>query len=216
MAEQPNVTERASEMAKMIWQAGLGAYGKALDDVVDQVDKVSKETSKFFDELVEKGKALEDQTQKRISGVRRRSTMSIDERIAKVRQSLGFDSSRDVKLDALLDKLNRIAKSLDRLIDTMGREGAASAAKRAARKSSQSPSVATAAFPARHSLPHWPKASPPPVRTSSTLAACRRRSHILPPMNWARRAACPSPAATIRPTTTDSRWCLTARRCMAE
>jgi len=130
MAEQPKVSERASEMAKMIWQAGLGAYGKALDDVVDQVDKVSKETSKFFDELVEKGKALEDQTQKRISGVRRKSTMSIDERIAKMRQSLGFDSSRDVKLDALLDKLNRLAKRLDILIEGLSREGTASAAKR--------------------------------------------------------------------------------------
>jgi len=134
MAEQPKVSERASEMAKMIWQAGLGAYGKALDDVVDQVDKVSKETSKFFDELVEKGKALEDQTQKRISGVRRKSTMSMDERIAKMRQSLGFDSSRDIKLDALLDKLNRIAKRLDVLIGTLSRAGATPAPKRKAAK----------------------------------------------------------------------------------
>lgn len=50
-AKDANIADKASEVAKSIWLAGLGAYGKAFDEAVTQYGKVSKETSKVFDDL---------------------------------------------------------------------------------------------------------------------------------------------------------------------
>ncbi len=128
MVEQAKVAEKASEVAKRIWLAGLGAYGIALDEAVDQYgkvsDKVSKETSKIFDELVEKGKLLEDQTNARPEKKVRPSKVpvppsTIEERIAKVRHSLGFDHSREDRITHIEDKLDALSGKLDRLLDAL-------------------------------------------------------------------------------------------------
>ena len=58
--EKSKVTDKASEIAKNIWLAGVGAYGKAVDDAQGRLEKTAMEPPKLFRELVKAGTALED------------------------------------------------------------------------------------------------------------------------------------------------------------
>ena len=118
--EDPKVADKAGEVAKSIWLAGLGAYGKAFDEAHDRYEKVSKETSRMFDELVSKGKKLEGETQDKISDVKEKSSLSIEERIHKVRNSLGFTEKGNNSVAELHEKVDELSKKLDLLIDAAG------------------------------------------------------------------------------------------------
>ena len=52
--DKSKASDKASEIAKNIWLAGLGAYGKAFDEAHDRLDKAAKEPPRLFKELVEK------------------------------------------------------------------------------------------------------------------------------------------------------------------
>ena len=119
--------EKASEVAKKIWLAGLGAYGRAFDGASEQIDKLneqyekmSKETTELFDELVAKGKKLDTESHAKLSEAKTKTTSTIEERINKVRSSLHFGGgSADVaeltqKVDALTEKVDAL---LDALVD---------------------------------------------------------------------------------------------------
>ena len=54
MSDDKNkVTDKASEIAKNIWLAGVGAYGRAVDESQDRLEKAGVETPKLFKDLVE-------------------------------------------------------------------------------------------------------------------------------------------------------------------
>ena len=88
--DKPNVSDKAGEIAKNIWLAGLGAYGKALDQAQDRLDKASKEPPRLFKDLVAKGEALEDEVKETISTAKESSTSSVEERIRKVRENFSL------------------------------------------------------------------------------------------------------------------------------
>lgn len=119
------ITDKAGEMAKNIWLAGIGAYGRAFDEAVAQYGKVSKESSKMFDELVEKGRKLDGESHTKISEAKTKTTATIEDRISKVRSSVnlgslkvgGCDSS---KLEELSAKVDVLSEKLDALLDSMG------------------------------------------------------------------------------------------------
>lgn len=116
---------KAGDLAKNIWLAGLGAYGKAFDEASERYEKVSKETTRLFDDLVIKGKNLEGETSEKIthtiSDVKDKSSNSLDERITKVRQSLGFgEFSKDSKLDELNAKVDALDAKMDKLLELLG------------------------------------------------------------------------------------------------
>ncbi|MDX1504411.1 MAG: phasin family protein [Spongiibacter sp.] len=115
-----DVSSQAGELAKSIWLAGLGAYGRAYDDAQEVVEKASKESPRLFKELVEKGNKLEAQAREKLGDVSTiGKTASIEERISKMRASLGFGhtaSADDIerlekKLDALSKKVDALTKS---------------------------------------------------------------------------------------------------------
>ena len=118
--EIKEMAEKAGDLAKNIWLAGLGAYGKALDEAQGQYEKVSekvsKESSRLFDELVAKGKKLEGETSEKLSEVKEKSTATLEERLAQVKGSLAFTS----KTAENADKLDEIISKLDLLIEAMG------------------------------------------------------------------------------------------------
>lgn len=131
---------KTGDLAKNIWLAGLGAYGKAFDEASERYEKVSKETTRLFDDLVVKGKNLEDHTSDKIThtitDVKDKSSNSLDERITKVRQSLGFgEFSKDNKLDELNQKVDAISAKLDKLIDALGQAEAKPSRSRSAKSS---------------------------------------------------------------------------------
>ncbi|WP_339677656.1 phasin family protein [uncultured Zhongshania sp.] len=115
-----DVTNQASELAKSIWLAGLGAYGRAYDEAHDRYEKASKETPRLFTDLVDKGSRLESQAREKLGEVTSiGKTISIEERISKMRASLGFGHTASVddverlekKLDALSKKVDALAKA---------------------------------------------------------------------------------------------------------
>ncbi|WP_281684933.1 phasin family protein [Thalassobaculum salexigens] len=59
MTRQKTPVDRASELARRIWLAGVGAYGQAYDEAQEQMSRVNEETSKVFEELVNRGETLE-------------------------------------------------------------------------------------------------------------------------------------------------------------
>lgn len=123
-AKDTNITDKAGDMAKSIWLAGLGAYGKAFDEAVTQYDKVSKETSKLFDELVEKGRKLDSDSQTKLTKAKSKTTATIEERISKVRESVNLPTlsmgvTGSAKIDELNAKVDALADKLDALLDTV-------------------------------------------------------------------------------------------------
>ncbi len=132
--EIKEMAEKASDLAKNIWLAGLGAYGKALDEAHGQYEKVSEkvnvESSRLFDELVAKGKKLEDETQDKLSEVKEKSSASLEDRLANVKESLSFTS----KGSEAADELATISKKLDLVIEALGASAKKPAAKKPAAK----------------------------------------------------------------------------------
>ena len=140
--EIKEMAEKAGDLAKNIWLAGLGAYGKALDEAQGQYEKVSekvsKESSRLFDELVAKGKKLEGETSDKLSEVKEKSTATLEERLAQVKSSLSFTS----KSAENADKLDEIVSKLDLLIEAMGAQSSA-APKKTVRKAASAKAEAT-------------------------------------------------------------------------
>ncbi len=118
--DKPNVSDKASEIAKNIWLAGLGAYGKALDEAQERLDKASKEPPRLFKDLVKKGEALEDEVRETVSTAQSK-TSSVEERIRKVRENFNLNlnprqeeiAELNDKVDALTAKVDAIAAALN-------------------------------------------------------------------------------------------------------
>ena len=118
--DKPNVSDKASEIAKNIWLAGLGAYGKALDEAQERLDKASKEPPRLFKDLVKKGEALEDEVRETVSTAQSK-TSSVEERNRKVRENFNLNlnprheeiAELNDKVDALTAKVDAIAAALN-------------------------------------------------------------------------------------------------------
>lgn len=123
-AKDAKLTDKASEMAKNIWLAGLGAYGRAFDEAVAQYGKVSKESSKMFDELVEKGRRLDGESHTKLTEAKNKTTATIEDRISKVRGSVNLGALKvggdSAKLEELSSKVDVLSDKLDALLDSMG------------------------------------------------------------------------------------------------
>lgn len=123
-AKDAKIADKAGEVAKSIWLAGLGAYGKAFDEAVNQYGKVSKETSKVFDDLVELGRKLDSESQAKLSKAKNKTTATIEDRINKVRSSvnmgsLNFGGADNAKIDEVNAKVDALSDKLDALLDSM-------------------------------------------------------------------------------------------------
>ena len=115
-----STVDKSAERAKNIWLAGLGAYGRAFDEAHDRYEKASKETSKVFENLVAKGKKLENETQGKLKDVRSKSTSNIDERINKVKETLGFsDGDKGNSIEELNQKIDSLSAKVDQLLEAV-------------------------------------------------------------------------------------------------
>ncbi len=151
MADEKNkVTDKASEIAKNIWLAGVGAYGRAVDEAQGRLEKAGMEPPKLFRDLVKAGAALEEEARDAIeAGNAARN--SVEERISRVREN--FSLQRPVRgedLLALHEKLDRISARLDALAAIVEGGSKTTARKKAPAKRSGSTSrkAATKAAPA--------------------------------------------------------------------
>ena len=109
--EKSKVTDKASEIAKNIWLAGLGAYGKAVEDAQGRLGK-ALEPPKLFRDLVKAGTALEEDAKGSTVAARH----SVEERINRVREN--FHNQRPARIEdlaALHKKVDQLSRKVDRL-----------------------------------------------------------------------------------------------------
>ncbi len=118
--DKSNVADKAGEIARNIWLAGVGAYGKAVEDAQDRLERAGVEPPKLFKDLVKAGTALEREA--RETAERHRSSLSsVEERINRVRDNFGVhrlglgDDLQGLhrKVDELTARLDQLSKALE-------------------------------------------------------------------------------------------------------
>jgi hypothetical protein len=141
MSEEKSIEsgkDKAAGLVKSVWLAGLGAYGKTLDSAQGQIDTISgkvkevetktgKNFTTFFEELVVKGKSLEEESQGKLSEAKEKASVNYEELLtqlksgvksigsfplAKMTKSGSSEQLKDIstKLDEILEQVNKSAK----------------------------------------------------------------------------------------------------------
>ncbi|MFQ3171720.1 MAG: polyhydroxyalkanoate synthesis regulator phasin [Oleispira sp.] len=106
----------AEEMARKIWLAGLGAYGKGYEEAKGRIDTLSTDSNKFFDELVSKGEKLETEGKDKVNNFKSDvvAKADLDSRIEAVRAKLGF-TNNDSKIEELSSKIDALTAAVAKL-----------------------------------------------------------------------------------------------------
>ena len=132
--EKTKVTDKASEIAKNIWLAGVGAYGKAVDEAQGSLKKATPQSPKLFRDLVKAGAALEEEANEAKAAAK----SSVEERISRVRDNFQMQRlARFEDLDTLhkkIDKLTRKVDSLTKALDQLAPAAAGRTKKTPAKK----------------------------------------------------------------------------------
>ena len=142
--EKSKVTDKASEIAKNIWLAGVGAYGKAVEDAQGRMEKAGMEPPKLFRELVKAGTALEDEAKDALETTTA-ARHSVEERINRVREN--FHMQRPARIEdvaALTKKVDQLTRKVDRLSKALAAQGVTSTPARKAAASKKASAGASA------------------------------------------------------------------------
>jgi polyhydroxyalkanoate synthesis regulator phasin len=113
--EKNKVSDKASEIAKNIWLAGVGAYGKAVDEAQGRLEK-AMEPPKLFRELVKAGSALEEDARSALETTSTSAKNSVEQRINRVREN--FHMQRPARIEdivALQKKVDQLNRKVDKL-----------------------------------------------------------------------------------------------------
>lgn len=140
-----NKKRSTTDTARRIWLAGVGAYGRAFTEAQEAIKDMSGETSRVFDELVQKGEFIEmavDKKRKEIVGKAGMPDISMpdislpdlnmDERIAKMRSRLMRGEDVAENISGLDERLTAIEAKLDKVLAAL--EGTKAPAKKPAAK----------------------------------------------------------------------------------
>ena len=150
------VTDKASEIAKNIWLAGVGAYGKAVEDAQGRLEK-AMEPPKLFRDLVKAGSALEEDAREALESTAA-ARNSVEERIGRVREN--FYNQRPARVEdvnSLTKKVDQLTKKVELLTKALAEQGISptksagkpATKKKPARKKAAAASKKTAAAPKR-------------------------------------------------------------------
>jgi polyhydroxyalkanoate synthesis regulator phasin len=119
--EKSKVTDKAGEIAKNIWLAGVGAYGRAVDEAQDSIKKATPQPPKLFRELVKAGAALEEEA----TEARASAKSSVEDRIARVRENFHMQRlARIEDLDSLHKKVDKLTRKVDALTKLVNEQAA--------------------------------------------------------------------------------------------
>ncbi len=116
MSDKP---KKDMDIARKVWLAGIGAYGRAIGDVQEAYAKVGKQTSDVFEDLVGRGEELESKVTtaaKNISPVAaeqaaRAAVDTVSDRMERMKAALGLT-------EAAADQQEQIA-SMEARLDTL-------------------------------------------------------------------------------------------------
>ena len=135
MADKKSSDDRvqeARETARKIWLAGIGVYGRAFSEAQDALKGMSKDTSRVFDDFVQKGESLEATVQEKSKEFVEKTRAStddisetIDDRIKDMRARLARGVQKtnapvdvEARLSAIEAKLDKIMAHLEPKIPT--------------------------------------------------------------------------------------------------
>ena len=108
----------AEDMARKVWLAGLGAYGKGYEEVKGRFEALSTDSNKLFNELVVKGEKLETEGKGKVTEVKTKvaEKTEIESRIETVRTKLGFNNTdTDQKIEELSAKIDALTTAVAKL-----------------------------------------------------------------------------------------------------
>ncbi|MCB1841919.1 MAG: phasin family protein [Halioglobus sp.] len=145
--EKNTVTDKAGEIARNIWLAGVGAYGKAVEDAQGRLEK-AMEPPKLFKDLVKAGTALEEDAREAL-GSTAAARQSVEERIARVREN--FHMQRPARIEdlvALTKTVEHLSRKVDALTKALAEQGITTASS-PARGNKKKPAATKKKAPAR-------------------------------------------------------------------
>ena len=125
--EKSKVSDKASEIAKNIWLAGVGAYGKAVDEAQGRLER-AMEPPKLFRDLVKAGSALEEDARGALEASSAAKS-SVEQRISRVREN--FHMQRPARIEdiaALQKKVDHLSRKVDKLTKALADQGVKSKA----------------------------------------------------------------------------------------
>ncbi|MBA6391779.1 phasin family protein [Colwellia sp. BRX10-3] len=108
----------AEDMARKVWLAGLGAYGKGYEEIKGRIEALSTDSNKLFDELVVKGQKLETEGKGKFKEVKNEvvAKTEIDSRIETVRTKLGLNNTEnEQKIEELSSKIDALTAAVVKL-----------------------------------------------------------------------------------------------------
>ena len=120
--EKSKVADKASEIAKNIWLAGVGAYGKAVDEAQGRLER-AMEPPKLFRDLVKAGSALEEDARGALEASAAAKS-SVEQRINRVREN--FHMQRPARIEdiaALQKKVDQLSRKVDKLAKALAEHG---------------------------------------------------------------------------------------------
>jgi hypothetical protein len=120
--EKSKVSDKASEIAKNIWLAGVGAYGKAVDEAQGRLER-AMEPPKLFRDLVKAGSALEEDARGALQASAAAKS-SVEQRINRVREN--FHMQRPARIEdiaALQKKVEQLSRKVDKLARALAEQG---------------------------------------------------------------------------------------------
>jgi polyhydroxyalkanoate synthesis regulator phasin len=120
--EKNKVSDKASEIAKNIWLAGVGAYGKAVDEAQGRLER-AMEPPKLFRDLVKAGSALEEDARSALEASSAAKS-SVEQRISRVREN--FHMQRPARIEdiaALQKKVDHLSRKVDQLAKALAAQG---------------------------------------------------------------------------------------------
>ncbi len=108
--DEKSVESMRETMMYNIWLAGLGAYAKS----VEEVNEISGRGRSVFEDLLERGRAIEKQQKERVYTSRSQAAVAMEERLHQIVQKVtGVDS---YKLNQVDDKLDGLTKQVELLL----------------------------------------------------------------------------------------------------
>jgi poly(hydroxyalkanoate) granule-associated protein len=136
-----------TDIARKIWLAGVGAYGRVLSEAQDRVGKIAGTANQTFDQLVASGEEVEDAVRARIakSGASERVVSLVDtvakqakaqreileDRIGQVRKTV-VDTLSPYSIVSLSKQVEKLSKQVDALQSEVAKLKVAKKAKKAA------------------------------------------------------------------------------------
>ncbi|MEL7128404.1 MAG: phasin family protein, partial [Pseudomonadota bacterium] len=182
------------DVAQKIWLAGLGAYGRAFSEAIENAQKLNEGTSELFEDLVERGTEIEtdmktrltsnERVQQATAGVtkvtetalrlQREQRERFEARMQRMRTVLGFNS--DAKADDLSAKLDRLEDEIAALSATATKKTSGpnkDVTARLARLSAEIDAIAGTKAPAKRKVTKKPAAKKSAATTAKKTATAK-------------------------------------------